>query len=605
MKNLFIKETENRLFSLILVLFMILCMISTMYITSFAETKSGTGWEFDTETGELTINGNLSKAYPWTNNKVVELNSIKSVIATENAKFPANSNSMFWNCKQLKSANLNKLDTSAITDMGSMFYNCDSLEELNLSDWNTSKVIYMSNTFYNCSALKELDLSNWDVSKNTTLYCCFSNCSALEKINFCGWNTESVTSMRYMFTSCTSLKALDLSDFDTTKVTDMENMFAGCTALTRISLPANFYKGSNPTGLFMINSTWYGSDNKEYTSDSDLVSNKAVTLYSAPHNHNFTYSVDGSELFATCTVDGCFLTDSKVSLTLTANDTNYNGSANEASINDTTDWKSVNLTVPKILYIGRDGTTYAESETAPTAAGSYTAKITMDTATATKDFAINKLSQSLSFSDDNIVKTYGDNAFTVNVTGANTTIIYTSSNTDVATINAQTGEVTILKAGTTTITATASESDAYEQGNTSYTLTVNKATNEITNITIDNWQAGKTPSEPSITATFGNATFVYASALDNQFTMNEQPTKPGDYIVKAIIAESDNYEAVEKTATFTIFEAEKKPIAAIILLSVVATVVVMYVAGYFFLYKNGKLDGKKIVKIYSFLNHRA
>lgn len=49
---------------------------------------------------------------------------------------------------------------------------------------------------------------------------------------------------------------------------------------------------------------------------------------------------------------------------------------------------------------------------------------------------------------------------------------YTSSETSVATVDASTGDVTLVGAGTTTITATTPETDAYMAGSASYTLTV-------------------------------------------------------------------------------------------------------------------------------------
>lgn len=51
-------------------------------------------------------------------------------------------------------------------------------------------------------------------------------------------------------------------------------------------------------------------------------------------------------------------------------------------------------------------------------------------------------------------------------------VSYSSSNTNVATVNASTGEVTALSAGTTTITAKSEETDTYLAGEASYTLTV-------------------------------------------------------------------------------------------------------------------------------------
>ena len=58
------------------------------------------------------------------------------------------------------------------------------------------------------------------------------------------------------------------------------------------------------------------------------------------------------------------------------------------------------------------------------------------------------------------------------VTGNMTPVTYSSSNTDIATVNATTGVVTPVKAGTVTITATAEESDEYYSATDSYTLTI-------------------------------------------------------------------------------------------------------------------------------------
>ena len=52
------------------------------------------------------------------------------------------------------------------------------------------------------------------------------------------------------------------------------------------------------------------------------------------------------------------------------------------------------------------------------------------------------------------------------------TVTYSSSNEDVATVDASTGDVLILDIGETTITATFAGNDEYEEGSASYTLTV-------------------------------------------------------------------------------------------------------------------------------------
>lgn len=74
-------------------------------------------------------------------------------------------------------------------------------------------------------------------------------------------------------------------------------------------------------------------------------------------------------------------------------------------------------------------------------------------------------------------KTYGDSKFTYTATGAvnGSAVTYSSSNANVATVNETTGEVAILKAGETTITAAATATDDYAAATQTYTLTVNKA----------------------------------------------------------------------------------------------------------------------------------
>ena len=73
-------------------------------------------------------------------------------------------------------------------------------------------------------------------------------------------------------------------------------------------------------------------------------------------------------------------------------------------------------------------------------------------------------------------KTYGDADFTVKAAGAaeGSTVTYESGNTDVAAVDND-GKVQIRKAGTATITATASATEEYAGATASYTLTVEKA----------------------------------------------------------------------------------------------------------------------------------
>lgn len=85
------------------------------------------------------------------------------------------------------------------------------------------------------------------------------------------------------------------------------------------------------------------------------------------------------------------------------------------------------------------------------------------------------------FASGLISKTYGDESFTMTATGAaeGSTVSYESSDTNVATVD-NTGKVTIVGAGHTTIKATAAETKDYASASASYTLTVAQAKLTIT-----------------------------------------------------------------------------------------------------------------------------
>ena len=89
-----------------------------------------------------------------------------------------------------------------------------------------------------------------------------------------------------------------------------------------------------------------------------------------------------------------------------------------------------------------------------------------------------KTAGSISYATTIVEKTTADEAFTNTLTKTGDgTVTYASSKTDVATVNATTGEVTIKGAGETTITATVADSDTYTYATktASYTLTVTQA----------------------------------------------------------------------------------------------------------------------------------
>lgn len=86
--------------------------------------------------------------------------------------------------------------------------------------------------------------------------------------------------------------------------------------------------------------------------------------------------------------------------------------------------------------------------------------------------------RTLTFSPDKVTATYGGDVTKPTLTGGVTEGIktYTSSKTNVATVNEISGDVTIKGVGTTTITVNIAGTDDYEKTSASYDLTVNPKT---------------------------------------------------------------------------------------------------------------------------------
>ena len=135
----------------------------------------------------------------------------------------------------------------------------------------------------------------------------------------------------------------------------------------------------------------------------------------------------------------------------------------------------------KTLTKGTDYTIeYGDNVVAGENAGSVTIKAATTGnyafADVIENFDIKKAEQTLRFEESNVTKTFIDKPFSnLPIQVGDGTVTYSSSNTNVATVNKTTGEVTIVGVGTASITATAAATTNYKERSASYTLTVNKA----------------------------------------------------------------------------------------------------------------------------------
>ena len=145
---------------------------------------------------------------------------------------------MFQGCSSLNKLTLpKKVKTEKLESMFSMFKGCSSLTALDLSGWNLNNVIDMSGLFQYCSSLTSLKLPKvLDTKKIQSMTSMFSGCSALTSIDLSGWNVDNVTEMGDLFYGCSNLKALDLSGWTPRSLTKISRMFLNCTSLENINL---------------------------------------------------------------------------------------------------------------------------------------------------------------------------------------------------------------------------------------------------------------------------------------------------------------------------------------------------------------------------------
>lgn len=173
--------------------------------------------------------------------------------------------------------------------------------------------------------------------------------------------------------------------------------------------------------------------------------------------------------------------------------------AGEETLSDKTiTWSSDNENVATVDATGTvTGVAAGKANITATFAGDEAYK----TSTASYEIIV-KGAPSLSFPEKSYTVEMGDAFSTPKLNGLpeGVTPAYTSSNEEVATVDAATGEVTIVGVGTTTITVTSPETGIYEGATTSYELTVKLATSK--KVTFDYSLADCDDTNGTVTLTY-------------------------------------------------------------------------------------------------------
>ena len=134
----------------------------------------------------------------------------------------------------IKISDIDKWDSTYVTDMSYLFCCCEELETLpDISSWNTSNVEDMSNMISYCPKIESLpDLSKWDTRNVKNMSHMFANNTSLITIpDISKWNVSRVKDTEHMFTRCGIIEMPDLSKWDMSNIEKMSYMFSYCKNL--------------------------------------------------------------------------------------------------------------------------------------------------------------------------------------------------------------------------------------------------------------------------------------------------------------------------------------------------------------------------------------
>ena len=166
-----------------------------------------------------------------------------------------------------------------------------------------------------------------------------------------------------------------------------------------------------------------------------------------------------------------------------------------------------------------------------------------------------KGAQNISFGVDKVEKTYGDEPFALTVTGAAGKVTYTSGDPSVATVD-ENGKVTIHKAGTVTITASAAATAEQAAGSASCVVEIRKASQ---NLTFAQSAITKIEGAAAFTQTVSGAVTDVTYSSDNT-AVAEVNSTTGEVTIKGVgtatitaaAAETDNYLSAETSYVLTV-----------------------------------------------------
>ena len=390
----------------------------------------------------------------------------------------------------------NRVVTSLVTDTSDLFKNETTFNK-DISSWDTSNVTDMSGMFYNAQSFNQ-DIGNWDVSKVTTMFGMFNGVSVFNQ-DIGRWDVSKVTNMELMFgmlLGSTSAHAFnqDIGDWDVGRVTNFRAMFRRNFVFNQDISDWNMISATNVTQMF---DRATGFNNGGVSLNCWDTSN--ITLFGSMFHTATSFNQDIS--------NWCV----------------------QLVVSEPSGWAISN----------------------PTFGGNAAFQPSWGAACIGNSVV-------LSFND--VTKPFGGPNFTVTATSnqSGIPITYSIADTSIATINASSGQITILKSGITTVTASQDDGSCIS-GSSNMTLTINQQTVNINanDIVLTYGDPAFTLNASSLVTDRG-FTFTISDGTIGSISGNSLSVlKPGTTNITVSQAANDFYAPVSKVITLTV---NKQPV---------------------------------------------
>ena len=423
--------------------------------------------------------------------------------------------------KPISDTDWNRVVTTLVTAPVGLFSGQTGFNQ-DISSWDMSNVIFTIRMFGGATSFNQ-DIGNWDLSNATNIGEMFKGATSFNQ-DIGDWDVSNVTNMAETFKGATSFNndgSNSINNWNTSNVTTMEFMF-GTTGNFSLSDAMDFNQDIGDWNVGKVQNFRAMFRNSLFNQDLSDWDVSSATNLGQMFDQTEQFNNGGGSL-------SCWDTSSATNMVYMFYETLIN--------QDLSNWCVATVTDPDITdNLGNFGNI---GGTNPTWGAGCTGNSVV-----------------ISFSD--VTKTFGDPNFTVTASSnqSGIPITYSIADTSIATINASSGQITILKSGITTVTASQDDGSCIS-GSSNMTLTINQQSVNIdaNDIVLPygapafNLTASSPVSDRSFTFTISDGTI--GSISGNVLNV----LKPGTTNITVSQASNDFYSPVSKVISLTVNKA--------------------------------------------------